>query len=78
MLQELWAIFPLLRQSTTFSKVSSAIFKWNNLDPSLRNSKSVSVFKEKILSFIQPSPNVFFLIVPILKELNLLQDLDSA
>ena len=38
----------------------SAIIEWNNLDPSLRNSKSISVFKEKILNFIRPSPNSFF------------------
>ena len=37
----------------------SAIIKWNNLDPNLRNSKSISVFKKKILNFIQPSPNSF-------------------
>ena len=47
MLQELWAMFLLLRQSITFSKI-------------LRNSKSISVFKEKILNFIPPSPNFFF------------------
>ena len=29
-------------------------------DPNLRNSKSISVFKEKILNFIWPSPNFFF------------------
>ena len=47
MLQELWAMFLLLRQSITFSKI-------------LRNSKSISVFKEKILNVIPPSPNSFF------------------
>ena len=51
----------------------SAIIEWNNLDPSLRNSKSASIFKEKILNFIRPL-QVFFLIITILKELNLLQD----
>ena len=62
MLPELWAIFPLLRQSITFknSFFPSAIIEWNNLDPNLRNSKSISVFKEKILDFIRPSPNSFF------------------
>ena len=39
---------------------ASAIIEWNNLDPNLRNSKSISVFKEKILNFIGPSPNSFF------------------
>ena len=33
----------------------SAIIEWNNLDPNLRNSKSISVFKEKILNFIRLS-----------------------
>ena len=37
-----------------------AVIEWNNLDPSLRNSKSISVFKEKILNFIRTSPNYFF------------------
>ena len=57
------AIFPLLRQSRTFSKIlffSSVIIEWNNLDPNLRNSRSISVFKEKILNFIRPSPNSVF------------------
>ena len=63
MLPELRAIFPLLRQSITFSKKNffpSAINEWNNLDPNLRSSKSISVFKEKILNFIRPSPNSVF------------------
>ena len=38
----------------------SAFIEWNKLDPILRNSKSISVFKEKILNFIRPSPNSFF------------------
>ena len=37
----------------------SAIVKWNNLDPSLRNSKNVSIFKEKTLNFIRRSPSYF-------------------
>ena len=38
----------------------SAINEWNNLDPTLRNSKSFVVFKNSILKFIRPSPsNVF-------------------
>ena len=38
----------------------SAIIECNDLDPNLRNSKKTSVFKEKILNFIQNSPNSFF------------------
>ena len=63
MLQELWAIFPLLRQSITFSENSffpSTIIEWNSLDPNRKNSKRISGFKEKILNFIQPSLNYFF------------------
>ena len=59
MLPELKAIFPLLRQSIN-SFFPSAIIKWNNLDPNLRNSNSISVFKGKILNFIRPSPNSVF------------------
>ena len=39
--------------------VPSAIIEWNDLDSNLRNSKRISVFKEKILNFIRPSPNSF-------------------
>ena len=39
---------------------SSTIIEWNNLDPTLRNSKSFVDFKNSILKFITPSPsNVF-------------------
>ena len=54
---------PLIKTKHNFFKISffpSAIIEWNNLDPNLRNSKSISVFKEKILNFIRPSPNYFF------------------
>ena len=54
---------PLIKTKHNFFKNSffpSAITEWNNLDPNLRNSKSISVFKEKILNFTRPSPNSFF------------------
>ena len=38
----------------------SAIIEWNNVDHSLRNSKSISVFEEKILNFIRPYSNASF------------------
>ena len=63
MLQELWATLPLLRQSITFSKIlffPSALIKWSKLDCSLRKSKGISAFKEKIFNFIRPSPNFVF------------------
>ena len=53
---------PLIKTKHNFFKNSlfpSAI-EWNNVDPNLRNSKGISVFKEKLLTFIQPSPNCLF------------------
>ena len=38
----------------------STIIKWNNLDPTLPNSKSFVVFENSILKFIRPSPSNFF------------------
>ena len=35
----------------------SAVIEWNNLDLSIRNSKSLSIFKKCILNFIRPSPS---------------------
>ena len=46
---------PLIKTKHNFFKNSffpSAVIEWNNLDPNLRNSKSISAFKEKILDFI--------------------------
>ena len=54
---------PLIKTKYNFLKNSffpSVIIEWSNLDPNLRNSKSISVFKEKILNFIQPSPISLF------------------
>ena len=54
---------PLIETKHNFFKNSffpSAIIECYNLDPILRNSKSISVFKEKILHFIRPSQNSFF------------------
>ena len=51
---------PLIKTKHNFFKkyfFPSAIIEWNNLDPNLRNSNSISVFKEKILNFIRSSPN---------------------
>ena len=31
--------------------------EWNNLDPKIRKSKSISIFKSNILKFIRPKPN---------------------
>ena len=39
---------------------SICIIEWNNVDPSLRYSNSILVFKENILNFIRSSPNYFF------------------
>ena len=50
----------LLHKKHNFFKKSfflSTIFEWNNLDPTFRTIRSFSTFKEKVLQFIQPSPN---------------------
>ena len=47
----------------TFSRNSnfpSIVTEWNNLDKSIRNSESFSIFKKNILKFIRPSPNSIF------------------
>ena len=36
---------------------SLTIKEWNNLDPHIRKSKSISIFKSNILKFIRPKPN---------------------
>ena len=41
----------------------SIVTEWNNLDKSIRNSESFSIFKKNILEFIQPSPNSIFVII---------------
>ena len=54
---------PFIKTKYNFFKNSffpSVIIEWNNLDPNIENSKSISVFKEKILDFIRLSPNCFF------------------
>ena len=38
----------------------SIVTEWNNLDKSIRNSESFSIFKKNILKFIRPSPNSIF------------------
>ena len=35
----------------------STIKEWNNLDPHIKKSKSISIFKSNILKFIRPKPN---------------------
>lgn len=66
----------LLNTSHNFFKMiffSSAIFEWNELDSGLEKAENLSIFKNNILKFIQPSPNS---VVIFLKDLNLLQDLE--
>ena len=38
----------------------SIVTEWSNLDKSIRNSESFSIFKNNILKFIRPSPNSIF------------------
>ena len=42
------------------SYFSSIVTEWNNLDKSIRNSESFSIFKKNILKFIRPSPYSIF------------------
>ena len=39
------------------------ISKWNKLDPDLRNSSSISLFKKGLLAFIRPKPRPVFNII---------------
>ena len=51
---------PQLRTKHDFLKNSSfpwTMKKWNNLDPHIKKSKSISIFKSNILKFIRPKPN---------------------
>ena len=80
MLQELWGIFPLLRQNIIFSKnyfFPSAVIEWKNLDPILETVRVFPSLRKKYL-ISYDLLQVLFLTVTILKELNLLQDFDSA
>ena len=55
---------PVIKTKHNFLKnyfFPSAIIEWNKIDPNLRNPKSISVFKEKILNFIRPFPNSFLM-----------------
>ena len=38
----------------------SIVTEWNNVDKSIWNSESFSIFKKNILKFIRPSPNSIF------------------
>ena len=38
----------------------SPIFEWNKLDPAIRNSESLSIFRKNILHFIRPAPNSIY------------------
>ena len=51
---------PQLRKKHDFFKnffSPSTIEEWNNLDPHIKKSKSISIFKSNILKFIRPKPN---------------------
>ena len=51
---------PQLRTKHDFFKNSffpSTIKEWNNMDPHIKKSKSISIFKSNILKFIRPKPN---------------------
>ena len=50
---------PQLRAKHDFFKnfFLSTIKEWNNLDPHIKKSKSINIFKSNILKFIGPKPN---------------------
>ena len=54
------ACFKIRHNFFKSSFFSSTIIEWNNLDPTLRNSKSFIDFKNSILKFIRPSPTNIF------------------
>ena len=57
--------------SKNFFLIFSTIKERNNLDPQIRKSKSISIFKSNILKFIRPKPNnVYYCHNP--KEIKLL------
>ena len=62
MLQETLITFRFKIKHSFFknSFFPSTIIKSNNLDPTLRNSKSFIDIKNNILKFIRPSPNTVF------------------
>ena len=54
---------PLFNIKNNFYKNSffpSSIIEWNNLDPNLLNLGNSGIFKNNILKFIRPKPNIFF------------------
>ena len=51
---------PQLRKEHEFFKNSfspSTIKEWTNLEPKIRKSKRISIFKSNLLNFIRPKPN---------------------
>ena len=55
MLREMLMVFRLLKLNINFSKTtffSSAIIKWNKLDPTIRNAERCGIFKSNIRKFI--------------------------
>ena len=54
---------PFLSVKHSFFKNSffpSTISEWNKLDPAIRNSESLSIFRKNILHFIRPAPNSIY------------------
>ena len=62
--QETLTLFiPQFNVRRTFFRNSyfpSTVNEWNNLDKSITNSESFSIFKKNILKFIRPTPNSIF------------------
>ena len=54
---------PILSVKHSFFKNSffpSTISEWNKLDPGIRNSESLTIFRKNILHFIRPTPNSIY------------------
>ena len=43
-----------------YSFIPNTIFEWNNLDATIKNSKSLDTFKSCILKFVRPKPNLTY------------------
>ena len=53
-------LFPFRHNLFKSSFFPSVIIKWNNLDKSIRNSESLSIFIKSILKFLRSSPNTTY------------------
>ena len=55
-----WKIFNIRHNFYKNSFFTLLIIEWNNLDPKICNSENFSIFKNNILKFIRPKPEILF------------------